>query len=558
MQIWNMGNTTARNPLRLREALQLFVARMSGRPFTRQEQQEFQNAMIDAGLVESERREEGDDGGRKFASAFKQLGFVQDWSRGRNWNVTPVGTLLIEHPELEETIFLRQLLKYQIQSPLEGDLRTRDFHLRPFRLLLRFLRRAYDEHMIGLTNAEIGIYVINILDEDDTTAFESAMMGMKSYRVEYNSLEGKVAKTNFAKARLQSAAERGGVLYGTLKDYADSNGRYALMTGLLTLRGNKLAISEARLPFVDAILTDSTTLLTASEYLDHFYDPNYPTLPTDDRTFINKEIATLEKRFQDIAISVNMPSTLPSRSTGGSLLELQAYEIRLRDRLREVREIQFYRMQRLPESLDEIEDLLGSIGDGGFASYAPAYLEWAIWRLFLAMNDLVGPISDTRGFKIDPDMNPIHHARGGAADLIFTYDTFKIVCEMTLTIGSRQFAVEGEPVTRHVFKAIENSGNKPVYGLFIAKKVDPNTADAFHNARYWRDQRAYVATPIIALEIKQMIALIQHMKHHPVAIVNIRKLFEDILNLQSSFENGPSWFEAYSTLYKHWLTQSER
>jgi hypothetical protein len=96
MRIWNMGNTTARNPLRLREALQLFVARMSGRPFRKQEQLEFQNAMIDAGLVESERREEGDDGGRKFASAFKQLGFVEDWSRGRNWEVTPVGTLLRE------------------------------------------------------------------------------------------------------------------------------------------------------------------------------------------------------------------------------------------------------------------------------------------------------------------------------------------------------------------------------------------------------------------------------------------------------------------------------
>ncbi len=558
MQIWNMGNTTARNPLRLREALQLFIARMSGRPFTRQEQQEFQNAMINAGLVESERSEEGDDGGRKFASAFKQLGFVRNWSHGRSWDVTPVGTLLIEHPELEETIFLRQLLKYQIQSPLEGDSRTRGFHLRPFRLLLRFLRRAYDENLIGLTNAEIGIYVINILDEDDTTTFESAIVGIKSYRAEYNSLEGKVAKTNFAKARLQAVAERGGVLYGTLKDYADSNGRYALMTGMLTLRGNKLAISEARLPFVDAILTDSTTLIPASEYLDYFYNPDYPMLPTDDRNFINKEIAALEKRFQDIATSVDMPSTLPSRSTDASLSELQAYEIRLRDRLREVREIQFYRVQHLPESLDEIEELLGSISDGGFASYAPAYLEWAIWRLFLAINDLVGSISDTRGFKIDPDMNPIHHARGGAADLTFTYDAFKIVCEMTLTTGSRQFAVEGEPVTRHVFKAIENSGDKPVYGLFVAKKVDPNTSDAFHNARYWRDRRAYVATPVIALEIKQIIALIQHMKQHPVAVTDIREIFESILSLQKSYESGPSWFEAYSTLYEQWLNQSER
>jgi hypothetical protein len=125
---------------------------------------------------------------------------------------------------------------------------------------------------------------------------------------------------------------------------------------------------------------------------------------------------------------------------------------------------------------------------------------------------LVGPISQTRGFNIDDDIHPTHHARGGAADLTFTYEDFKLVCEMTLTSGSRQFAAEGEPVTRHVFTAIENSGDKAVYGLFITKKLDPNTADAFHYARYWRNRRDYVPTPIVALEIEQIIALVKHMQ----------------------------------------------
>lgn len=169
MNVWNIGNTTVRNPLRLREALHLFVAEMSGRPFRRSEQLEFQQAMIKAGLVDSE-RVTGDDGGRKFASAFKQLGFVIDWSQGQSWEVTPVGKLLLEHLELQETIFLRQLLKYQIQSPLESDSRTNGFHLRPFRLLLRFLLRMHQEKLIGLTHTEIGMYVIRLLDEDDDKA----------------------------------------------------------------------------------------------------------------------------------------------------------------------------------------------------------------------------------------------------------------------------------------------------------------------------------------------------------------------------------------------------
>ncbi len=93
----------------------------------------------------------------------------------------------------------------------------------------------------------------------------------------------------------------------------------------------------------------------------------------------------------------------------------------------------------------------------------------------------------TRGFRIGDDMNPIHHAQAGRADLEFGYADYRLVCEMTLTRGSRQFAAEGEPVTRHVYTAIRDGDDRPVYGLFVTGRLDPNTVDAFHNSRYWRD-----------------------------------------------------------------------
>ena len=391
MKTWNIGNTTVRNPYRLREALQLFRTKMGGRPFKREEQQEFLNELVKAGLVDSDRAVEGDDGGRKFASAFKQLGFVTDWERGKSWEMTPVGTMLIEHPELEELIFLRQLMKYQIPSPLESGRRVEGFHVRPFRLLLRFLKRAREENLIGFTKFEIALN-----------------------------------------------------------------------------------------------------------------------------------------------------------------------EIRLRDKLRDVREIQFYRNQCSAISLDEIKDLLEDIKTGtkaffGGSDYAPAFLEWAIWRLFLAINEIVGPISRTRGFRIDEDINPIHHAKGGEADLTFTYDNFKLVCEMTLTSGSRQFAAEGEPVTRHVFKAIETSDGKPVYGLFIAKKLDPNTIDAFHKARYWKNYTSFVSTPVVALEIEQVLKLIERIKMQGVDATNFRELLDHILQLQDIHPHGPAWYKGYSKLYEQWV-----
>ena len=535
---------------------------MSGRPFGRPEQQEYLNELVRAGIVDSDRLVEGADGGRKFASAFKQLGFVTDWERGRAWGVTPVGTRLLEHPELEEDVFLRQLLKYQIPSPLERGSRVEGFHLRPYRLLLRFLKRTHDEGLTGLTKFEIALYIITLLDEHDDSAFSNAISNIKAFRADYEALVGKVRKNAYANSKLAEVASSVGLEPGSLLDYADSNARYALITGLLTLQSNKLALSTARLPIVEALLADGTTLVPESDYLDFFYDPALPSLPTDDFAFLKDEVARLETQYEELATLVGETTTLPSPPTEPSISAFQAYEIRLRNRLRDVKEIAFYQNQRSAASLDEIEDLLENLNAGtkvlfGGSDYAPAFLEWAIWRLFLALNEITGPISKTRGFNIDDDINPIHHARGGEADLTFTYGDLKLVCEMTLLPGSRQFAAEGEPVTRHVSKAIDESGGKPVYGLFVAKKLDPNTVDAFYKARYWKsfESEDYQLTPVVAFEIRHILKLVERIQSQPVTIADLRRLFDRILQLQDEHPHGPAWYKAYSTLYERWVNE---
>lgn len=124
---------------------------------------------------------------------------------------------------------------------------------------------------------------------------------------------------------------------------------------------------------------------------------------------------------------------------------------------------------------------------------------------------------------------------------------------MTLTSGSRQFIAEGEPVTRHVFKAIETSDGKPVYGLFIVKKLDPNTIDAFYKARYWKNYRSFVSTPVVALEIEHVLKLIERIKMQGVTAANFRELLDRILQLQDTYQHGPAWYEEYCKLYEQWV-----
>jgi len=449
------------------------------------------------------------------------------------------------------------LLKYQLPSPLE-NVGVAGFRVRPFRLLLRFLKRARDEGLVGLTKDEIGLYVITMLTEDDAT-FDAAFDNIRAFRMGYEAATGKVAKTKFAQMHFARAASPVGLKSNTFLDYADSNSRYALMSGLLTLRGNKLVLADTRVAFVESLLAASSTLVPQVDYLAYFYDPNQPTLPTDDPAFLKAEVAALLVDLRTLADALGTGYALPPTPASAGVADLQAYDFKLRAELRRLREEQFYRSQQTPDALADIAAWLEAISERkllGGATYAPAYLEWVIWRLFLAVNQLVGPVGATRGFKIGDDMQPLHHARGGAADLTFTYSDYVLVCEMTLARGSQQFTMEGEPVTRHVHKAIEASGTKPVYGLFITPQLDPNTADAFYKARYWpaKEWTTPVQTPVVALELDQIRALVRRMQ--TVGIVTpteMRLLLDDILAMQHSHDHGPGWFHSYSKHYETWV-----
>ena len=85
--------------------------------------------------------------------------------------------------------------------------------------------------MVGLTKFEIGLFVITMLTEDDNE-FEATYSKIKKYRAQYNVKVGNVQKKKFAVEHLKSTAERLGLEDQTLIDYADSNSRYALMSGL--------------------------------------------------------------------------------------------------------------------------------------------------------------------------------------------------------------------------------------------------------------------------------------------------------------------------------------
>lgn len=541
---WDLGNTTVRNPARLLEGLRLFADHISGHLWNKDEQARVWGLLKEAGLINSETEDEQASLGRKWYSALRQLGFVELAANDYVY-VTEAGRALIEHPDITDMVFLRQLVKYKLESPLERT-RLQGFNFRPFITFLRFLKLAHDNGLDGLTRDEIALFVVTTMTEDANEVARIFWEQVVSFREGYDQLTGKVAKSSFVKQQLLLHAPPKPKT-STLVDYADSSARYARISGLVTQSGlgfgGRFRLAEGRQDLVTQLLETLEPIIPDELYVQMLHNPEQPRLPIDDVAMVASEIEALER---EIAALGETRAAGPSAQT---MLAQHAQATALRQRRAELNEFRFYRQQRTWEALDEVRELLDQIRTKNLPasrSYAPAFLEWALWRLFLAINDIRIPIAQTRGFRVDDAFVPIHHAVGGAADCTFAYDRDALVIEATLTASSRQVVAENESVRRHVAKAVDAMSDKKVLGLFVALRVDANTYDEFHAGRFRLQEETLLRLSIIPLTIKDIIDLIDAMKaqEHMLTSSEMLSLLRQLDELRRSSDDGVSWRNA--------------
>ena len=180
-------------------------------------------------------------------------------------------------------------------------------------------------------------------------------------------------------------------------------------------------------------------------------------------------------------------------------------------------------------------------------SEAAAYLEWILWRAFLAIDHMVNKPYEARRFNIDQDYLPIGTAPGGGPDMIFEFDNYTVVVEVTMSTNSRQEAMEGEPVRRHVADLVMEN-DKPVYGVFIANKIDSNTAETFRIGVWYNQNDERLALKIVPFTLRQFSEYFRYMfinhKNEPMQFID---LFEECFASKSE-KGGPEWKSAIDTI----------
>jgi len=531
---WHIGNTTVRTPYRLRDALIILVnSQYHGNLVGKERESGFakllhQKAILKAKRIDHDHSQDISDLGRKWRSALAQLGFVvQHLTREHNkgtdpkynqfvkdhpgflgtpYEVTPNGMNLINADTLpgQQECFLRALTVYRIPSVFETRYKFEQFS--PLRHILKILIN------LEIKNSEpvIKFYEMAILQKTSpANGYENIITDILRYRQKRNKIAN---KKNFDQQMRLKTADGSETGARTLSDYADLNIRYLKATGLVQSAGRGITILPEKRILVEMLLENEFITYDDSKYIKELWQG--ASLPTDNRETAKTVIKTLVDNIKKFGAEIILPSL-------GSKTDQELSNIRhdIEGRLSRIKENQFANRQaenwkeiysymlalEKPRKKVPFKDEYISIPSGE----APAYFEWVIWRAFLAINSLTNNPWEARRFKIDHDFLPVAPAPGRGPDLIFEFEEYVLVIEVTLTASSRQEAAEGEPVRRHVATIAERHqhSHKRVYGLFIALNIDSNTAETFKSGNWYKPDDDKLPLQIVPIRLRDFIKL---------------------------------------------------
>lgn len=637
---WTIGSTTVRNPDRLRDGLILLKDNFANKEWNLEQQEKFFDLLRSSGIYEmgeenyrSMTKARKQEHARKWVSILNQLGFCFAYeSSGKKIIITSAGEALINHPEIEQEIFLRQLLKYQKPCvlPKQNGASFSNVAILPFVVSLKMV---YE--LEGLSKEEISIYLNSTVRMDELDAIISQI---RSYRTKRKTVIGPVKRkeyyfeTQLARlrdvfqeeiderfelitalirecnksqkyltskngGRLLADITRGGkgsntkkavetqaklrsaiitkqsantiknifldyylpLKIATLKDYADLTVRYLRKSGLFSINKDKLVVISEKEPLIKELLSRSWPLISDEEYYDYLWSDSLPTMPTDKVGYLANQIKILsqkEKRYIHKLGPKSPPDLIQVEITPSTnIIELKGKAKNLEQNILQLKEIDFYYSQGQDDQIDDIlnyYDLIIGRQILGGEAYYPAYLEWNTWRVFLSINTLLNKPYHARRFKVDEELQPINHAPGNGADMVFEYDKFIIVTEVTLITRSNQWSAEAEPVPRHVAKVKYDNGEKDVYGVFIAPEIDTNTILQFFNNRVHSISGNIINLVIIPFTIDQIKYLLSVFKDKRYSVKDLQVLLESIKMEMDATKDALSWNKRIPVILKTW------
>ncbi|MCR5654246.1 MAG: AlwI family type II restriction endonuclease [Lachnospiraceae bacterium] len=554
IDIWLIGNTGMRNPWRIPSGFKVYAeSTLVGRLRTPEDQMAFKMLLFEKG-------EAGGDADKdisasitrkyrlmfnKYGFAYPEVtkkdGFAQE-ELGALDAITPLGETFYKADTVaaQQECFLRGLI-----VPMEAltDNSTFSPLLWVVAIMLEIEKRTGDTK---LNFIEFATCVQTTTPLSDITEVVDEILAIRDERKDAENKK-KYDRELINKKRMQYLKQA-----WNFRDYADMNIRYLVSAGIVKRAGRGITLTPEYHSMAIELVKNVVSTEPLKDRLVRLC--NGAQLPTDNQDMASKVLSDMIAELDHYKIAYEMPDIPLDSAQNINLVrnslkknidryKEEQYAVKQADEWQEIYEYMNLLIVNNGKEKELGEDYSIKVPK----SEAAAYLEWTLWRAFLAIDHTVNKPYEARGFNIDQDYLPVGTAPGGGPDMIFEFEKFFIVIEVTMSTNSRQEAMEGEPVRRHVADLVMES-TKPVYGVFIANKIDSNTAETFRIGVWYNQKDERLALKIVPFTLEQFSEYFKYMfvskNNTPVHFLN---LFEKCFASKESKE-GPEWKRSISEI----------
>ncbi len=486
----------------------------------------------------------------RITRAPKALGFVDLKPKIR---ITEVGERLLSGKRTSEVI-AKQLFKFQLPSPYHKIPAGRDFNIKPYLELLRLVKE-----LGNISKTEIAIFFVQMTHYNK---FDSIVAAIKKFRSDISKHRGnrkafiddvftkqilkiyaEDVKANNLKIR-ESGEATLAKFVNTKKsnhvDYADAFIRYLRATQFVSFEKKtfRMIVAPSRVAEVNYILKNvdwrATAFRAEVDYKSYLFNPDSLLFLTDDRTYLERQLAKLSVKFEATASIETLKDLLE---------ETEAKKIS------NVIEEATAALKNYKE-FDDIIDVFGKIQKKEVPDPS-LYLEWNIWRAMVMINYAK---QITGNFRLDLDGMPLNTALGNLPDIEAEYNGFKLIVEVTMSSGNKQYEMEGEPVARH-FGNVQRNSDEPVYCLFVAPKISEGALAHFFNLNRMNTKAYGGKTRIVPMSLSQFVMFITIAKNKGFNNAKALKSYlDDIIKNNLSLDDETVWFQQINDSIPVWMS----
>ena len=489
--------------------------------------------------------------GRTSLAPLSKMGLVISKRKIGKLFITNLGKKFLKKDSDIGEIFLEYFYKWTLPNPNDNNFSLQDgFNIAPFVATIKIISEVNNrwkelgEKQKGISKEEFSFFVTTTINYKNISETVNEIISLRRKLKNKSSLELKKIKKKILREKVADffgdSSEEGLIKnIGNLKDYGDNAIRYFKLTRFFYIRGGGFYIDlEPRRSIeIKSILDENSgegkKFLSLERYLAYLEkEIIYPWETLD------KLLIILEKLKKEI-LSLSME--LKNFKFNKRDLELKTGKLKNKDYLKEkIREL-----RKLRTSLQEYENHVLLSESKNFEEIIirlenihkvetskPIELEYLITMGLHAINDA---LKIQPNYPVGDDNKPTFTAPANVPDIECFYDSFNLICEVTMLNSRDQWINEGQPVMRHL-RDFEENNKKDSLCIFIAPRIHRDTFNTFNfSNKYEYEGRKQI---IIPFSISQFIIILKNVldkkeKNSPIThqefFEMLKKLYDNII-----------------------------